>query len=158
MEELRWRPRDDARPDTDAGQRRQHPESEGQRPVRHDGRHRLGASVYQAFRAPTLNELYREFSFGGFTFLSNARLAPERLTGAEAKLEADLLPNGRLGARISGHYDVVKDQILLVTQGPAISQCQNIGEGRSVSLDAELRSRIHDGLWLSARYSFVDAA
>lgn len=118
---------------------------------------RLGASVYQAFRAPTLNELYRDFSFGGFTFLSNARLAPERLTGAEAKLEADLLPNGRLGVRISGHYDVVKDQILLVTQGPAVSQRQNIGEGRSAGLDAELRSRIYDGLWLSAGYSFVDA-
>lgn len=118
---------------------------------------RLGASVYQAFRAPTLNELYRDFSLGGFTFLSNARLAPERLTGAETKLEADLLPDDRLGVRISGHYDVVKDQILLVTQGPTVSQRQNIGEGRSVGLDAELRGRITGWLSISMGYSFVDA-
>lgn len=52
---------------------------------------RAGAAVYQAFRAPTLNELYRGFGFGGFNFLPNETLTPERLTGGEAKLEGDLL-------------------------------------------------------------------
>src|SRR5439155_214434 len=52
---------------------------------------RVGASAYQAFRAPTLNELYRSFSFGGFTFLANENLTPERLTGGDATVESDLL-------------------------------------------------------------------
>src|SRR5207249_2084967 len=57
---------------------------------------RIGASVYQAFRAPTLNELYRGFTFGGFSFLPNERLSPERLTGGEAKIEGELLQRRRL--------------------------------------------------------------
>ncbi len=118
---------------------------------------RIGASVYQAFRAPTLNELYRDFSFGGFTFQSNDRLEPERLTGGEIKLEADLLPRGRLGLRATAHYDIVKDQILLVTQGPATAVRQNVGQGRSVGTEVELRSRLDDRLYINVGYSFVDA-
>lgn len=118
---------------------------------------RIGASVYQAFRAPTLNELYRDFSFGGFTFQSNDRLEPERLTGSDVKLEADLLPNGRLGFRATGHYDVIKDQILLVTQGPTTAVRQNIGQGRSVGGEIELQSRVSEALVMSLGYSFVDS-
>ena len=122
----------------------------------HD-RVRLGASVYQAFRAPTLNELYRDFSSAGFTFLSNDRLEPERLTGGDMKVEAELLPNGLLDFRATGHYDVIKDQILFVTQGFTSARRQNIGEGRSVGTDVELRSRLDDWLSMTFGYSFVDA-
>jgi iron complex outermembrane receptor protein len=122
----------------------------------HD-RVRVGASVYQAFRAPTLNELYRDFSSSGFTFLSNDRLEPERLTGGDMKVEAELLPNGLLDFRASGHYDVIKDQILFVTQGFTSARRQNIGEGRSVGTDVELRSRHDEWLSMTLGYSFVDA-
>jgi len=118
---------------------------------------RIGGSVYQAFRAPTLNELYRDFSSSGFTFLSNDRLEPERLTGGEVKVEVELLPHGRLGFRATGHYDVIKDQILFVTQGPTSVMRRNIGEGRSVGTDVELRSRLNDLLYMTAGYSFVDS-
>ncbi len=118
---------------------------------------RVGASVYQAFRAPTLNELYRDFSSSGFTFLSNDRLDPERLTGADMKVEAELLPDGLLGLRATGHYDVIKDQILFLTQGPVSVMRQNIGEGRSVGTDVELRSRLDDLLYMTVGYSFVDS-
>jgi outer membrane receptor protein involved in Fe transport len=118
---------------------------------------RMGASVYQAFRAPTLNELYREFGFAGFTFQANERLAPERLTGTEAKLEADLLPQGRLSLRVTGHYDVVKDQIIFVTLSPASAQRQNVGEARSVGADVELTSRVRDTLLVNLGYSYVDS-
>jgi outer membrane receptor protein involved in Fe transport len=122
----------------------------------HD-RVRLGASVYQAFRAPTLNELYRDFSASGFTFRSNDRLEPERLTGGDVKVEVDLLPGGLLGIRAAGHYDEIKDQILFVTQGPASVQRKNIGEGRSLGADIELRSRLDDLAHLTAGYSFTDS-
>lgn len=118
---------------------------------------RIGASVYQAFRAPTLNELYRDFSSSGFTFLSNDRLEPERLTGGDMKIEVELLQDGLLNFRATGHYDVVKDQILFVTQGPTSAVRQNIGEGRSVGADVEMRSRLNDGLFMTLGYSFVDS-
>lgn len=122
----------------------------------HD-RVRVGASVYQAFRAPTLNELYRDFSSSGFTFLSNDRLEPERLTGSEVKIEVDVLPHGLLGFRAAGHYDVIKDQILFVTQGLTSVMRQNIGEGRSIGTDIELRSRLDDLVSMTVGYSFVDS-
>lgn len=59
--------------------------------------------------------------------------------------------------RATGHYDVVKDQILLVTQGPTTAVRQNIGEGRSVGTEVELRSRLDDQLLLNLGYSFVDS-
>jgi iron complex outermembrane receptor protein len=118
---------------------------------------RVGASVYQAFRAPTLNELYRDFSSSGFAFLSNDRLEPERLTGGDMKVEVALLPDGLLDFRAAGHYDVIKDQILFVTQGPTSAMRQNIGKGRSVGTDIELRSRLNDELFMMLGYSFVDS-
>ena len=44
----------------------------------------ITGSVYRAFRAPTLNELYRSFRVGGTLTLNNPLLNAERLTGAEA--------------------------------------------------------------------------
>ncbi|MGH9941660.1 MAG: TonB-dependent receptor, partial [Pyrinomonadaceae bacterium] len=44
----------------------------------------LHASGYRAFRAPTLNELYRSFRVGDVLTLANEDLRAERLTGGEA--------------------------------------------------------------------------
>lgn len=51
------------------------------------GRIRGRGSVYRSFRAPTLNELYREFRVGNTDTQSNALLRPETLFGAEAGLD-----------------------------------------------------------------------
>jgi hypothetical protein len=47
---------------------------------RHDQRRawRARASGYRAFRAPTLNEMYREFRVGNAVTLANAALGPKR--------------------------------------------------------------------------------
>ncbi len=45
---------------------------------------RLRGSGYRAFRAPTLNELYRDFRAGNSVTLANPALKPEALTGVEA--------------------------------------------------------------------------
>jgi outer membrane cobalamin receptor len=47
-------------------------------------RFRLRASGYRSFRAPTLNELYRQFRVGNVLTLANPKLVPEGLTGVEA--------------------------------------------------------------------------
>jgi outer membrane cobalamin receptor len=51
------------------------------------GRLRVRSSVYRAFRAPTLNELFREFRVGNAVTRANDVLRPERLFGAEAGVD-----------------------------------------------------------------------
>jgi len=49
-------------------------------------RWRVRAAAYRALRAPTLNELYREFRAGNVVTLANAALKPESLRGVEASI------------------------------------------------------------------------
>jgi len=50
-------------------------------------RWRARASAYRSFRAPSLNELYREFRVGNAVTLANASLRPETLTGVETGVD-----------------------------------------------------------------------
>jgi len=120
-------------------------------------RTRVGASVYQAFRAPTLNELYRSFSFGGATFLPNENLTPERLTGGEAKVESDLLGDRRLTMRLTGHYDTIKDQIVFITLVPGTLQRQNVGRTRTIGGEADLTARPWEQTSITAGYAYADS-
>ena len=43
----------------------------------------LRGAIYRAFRAPTLDNLYRRFTSSGFALLPNANLGPETLVGGE---------------------------------------------------------------------------
>ncbi len=52
-----------------------------------EGPRRWRASVYRSFRAPTLNEFFRQFRVGNITTLSNPELSPETMLGAEAGLD-----------------------------------------------------------------------
>jgi outer membrane receptor protein involved in Fe transport len=51
------------------------------------GRWRGRASLYRSFRAPTLNELYRNFQVGNTLTEANPLLVPETVFGAEAGLD-----------------------------------------------------------------------
>jgi outer membrane receptor protein involved in Fe transport len=117
---------------------------------------RTGASVYQAFRAPTLNELYRGFASYGFSFLANEKLNPERLTGGDAKIEADLM-NHRVLARVSGHYDEIKDQIVFITEGPLTARRENVGRARSTGGEAHVKFLATTHLSFQAGYACTDA-
>ncbi|MBW8065282.1 MAG: TonB-dependent receptor, partial [Nitrospira sp.] len=118
----------------------------------------LGAAIYQAFRAPTLNELYRDFSFGGFTFSANENLSPERLTGGEAKIEVELLPDRHLNLRVTGHYTEVKDQILFISESSVSSRRQNVGRSRTLGAEVDLKFRPVEILALTAGYGYADSA
>jgi outer membrane receptor protein involved in Fe transport len=120
-----------------------------------DDRLRIGASFYQAFRAPTLNELYRGFGFAGFSFLPNENLNPERLIGGDAKLEADLLPNGRLLLRTVGHHDEIKDQILFVSQDRFTARRQNVGRTTTDGGDVTLIAKPADWIGLTIGYAYA---
>src|SRR5207253_11060208 len=51
------------------------------------GQFRFRASGYRSFRAPTLNELHRNFRVGNVLTLANANMIPEGLVGVEAGVD-----------------------------------------------------------------------
>ena len=52
-----------------------------------EGPRRWRASAYRSFRAPTLNELFRDFRVGNVTTRSNAALVPETTVGVDAGVD-----------------------------------------------------------------------
>jgi len=68
----------------------------------------LRGAVYNGFRAPQLDDLYRGFSIPGGTFLPNSQLVPETLQGAEGGIDV----SGRAArVQVTGFYNQVKDLI-----------------------------------------------
>jgi iron complex outermembrane recepter protein len=118
---------------------------------------RIGASAYQAFRAPTLNELYRSFGFGGFLFEANDQLSPERLSGVDAKIEGGNVQEVGLSWKLAGHVDWVRDQILFVMQSPLLAQRQNVGRTRTVGGEASLTWRPLTPLSVQLGYAYTDS-
>jgi outer membrane receptor protein involved in Fe transport len=55
-------------------------------------------AVYHGFRAPTLNELYRNFSAGNTQTRANDSLDPERLTGGDIGV---MVGTARASARVT---------------------------------------------------------
>jgi outer membrane cobalamin receptor len=69
------------------------------------------------FRAPTLNELYRQFKKGTTTTLPNYTLVPERLTGGEGGVSVELTRN--LTARVTLFGNSVRNPVTNVTMTAA---------------------------------------
>jgi len=105
----------------------------------------LSASAYRAFRAPTLNELYRTFRVGDVSTLANEGLRAERLSGAEAGLVASL---GALSFRGQAFRLEARDTVANVTvrvePGLITRQRQNLGRIRSQGLEADAELRVGD--------------
>src|SRR6266851_2674660 len=74
----------------------------------------LSLSGYRAFRAPTLNELYRSFRQGITVTQSNPLLRAEHLSGAEAGLKATTL-NRKLESRGTFFWSDIVDPVTNVT-------------------------------------------
>jgi len=118
----------------------------------------LTASGYGAFRAPTLNELYRSFRVGDTLTLANPGLAPERLWGGEA---GALVTRGRHTLRLTAFSAEVRDAVANVTvataPGLVTRERQNVGRTRSRGLEAELDLRLGSRTVLTAGYALTDA-
>ena len=120
----------------------------------------LAASGYRAFRAPTLNELYRPFRVGNRMTLANAGLEAEQLTGAEG---SGILngAGGKLSLRATFFYDQIARPIANVTliSTPALitQQRQNLGKTGSAGLELQGEARVSSALTLSAGYQLADA-
>jgi len=118
------------------------------------------ASMYRAFRAPTLNELYRSFRQGNVLTQSNANLTAERLTGGEAGVAVDSFDR-RLQIRGTAFLNEVIDPVanVTLTTTPTLitRQRQNLGRTRAPGLEIAGTAHIMNHLQLVAGYQYVDA-
>ena len=95
------------------------------------------------FRAPTLNELYRQFRVGTVLTLANNQLGPEHLVGGE--LGVSYMPRQNIMLRSTYFDNRVKDpvsNVTLTTVGANVTQQrQNLGKTRihGLQTDAEVR-------------------
>jgi outer membrane receptor protein involved in Fe transport len=115
----------------------------------------LRGSAYRAFRAPSLNELYRPFQVGLVVTQGNPNLGPEKLDGAEAGFE--VTPLRAVTTRVTGFWNLLHDPIVNVTTGTNLQQRENLGRAivRGVEADAGWRPA---RAWLaSVGYTFVDS-
>jgi outer membrane receptor protein involved in Fe transport len=104
------------------------------------------------FRAPTLNELYRQFSVGATVTRANAELGPERLKGGEAGINLTPLPD--LTIRTTWFDNRVKDSVGNVTIGTNLQQRQNIGRTRIWGIQTEGEYRAGTFWTFSAAYLY----
>ena len=123
-------------------------------------------SGYRAFRAPTLNELYRSFRQGITVTNSNPLLRAERLTGAETGLKATAL-GGKFETRGTIFWNDIVDPVtnvtLSVTPPPPAPptlitrQRQNLGRTRAYGTEVDAIAHLSSAIEISGGYQFVHA-
>jgi outer membrane receptor protein involved in Fe transport len=119
------------------------------------------ASMYRAFRAPTLNELYRSFRLANVLTLNNPFLNAERLTGAEAGVNVSAFER-KLDLRGTFFWSDIVDPVENVTtdptSSPVLRQKQNLGRIRSRGLELDSVVHINREIQVSAGYEFTAAS
>jgi outer membrane receptor protein involved in Fe transport len=135
------------------------------------------ASMSSGFRAPTLNELYRQFRQGTTLVLApvsspppfNGQLAPERLVGGEVGL--NIAPVRKVTWRTTWFDNRVKNSVLNVTICPGnlvgtacvpsaaavTQQRQNVGKTRVWGVQTDVDYRLGSVLRVSAGYVYNEA-
>ena len=120
-------------------------------------------TVTHAFRAPTLNELFRNFRAGSTNTTANDQLSPETLTGTDAGVT---LHNGASTARVVGFFNQLDDAITNVTVSSTPTlitrQRRNAGTIHASGIDLEEELAVHPAVHLTfgAEYvhsTFVDS-
>jgi outer membrane receptor protein involved in Fe transport len=119
----------------------------------------LRGSVSRAFRAPTLNELYRSFRVGNVVTGANADLRPERATSGEVGLDWGLRsPLAVRGTFFWYEIDAnIANVTLSVTPALITRQRRNLGSTRSRGLELDALYHPNPAWTLSAGYFLSDA-
>jgi outer membrane receptor protein involved in Fe transport len=109
-------------------------------------------SLSYAFRAPTLNELYRQFRVGAILTQANFDLGPERLTGGEAGVS--VVPMRNLTVRATWFDNGIENPVANVTLTPGVRQRQNLGRTRVRGVQTDVDYRIGTDWRIAGGYVF----
>lgn len=112
------------------------------------------ASAYRSFRAPTLNELYRNFRVGNVQTLANESLGAEQLSAIELGVRSGPV---RLTMFSMSTDDTIANVTLSTTPALITRQRQNLGSSRSRGAELDAEQRLSTRWRLSAGYLFCDA-
>lgn len=116
----------------------------------------LKAAGFRAFRAPTMNELYRTGQVGQQVTQPNASLSSERATGWEAGANV-----GSEGDRVSGSatyfWTEINRPVSAVPVSPNVFIRQNLGQLRSQGVELHGVVRVMRGVTGTVGYQFADA-
>ena len=108
------------------------------------------------FRAPTLNELYRQFRVGAVLTLANNQLGPERLAGGELGIR--ISPVRNVSWRTTWYDNRVEDPVSNVTltaAGASVTQQrQNLGRTRVSGLQTDVEYRVGSAYRISGGYLY----
>jgi len=128
------------------------------------------AAAYKAFRAPSLDELYRSFQVGTIQTFGNAYLGPETLWGVETGLDL-AIPHG-ITVRVTGFWNTLDNPIVNVTCPPfpgvpaatpgtncigPNAQKRNLGQANIPGIEASLDWRIAPQWDIAAAYTLADS-
>jgi iron complex outermembrane recepter protein len=118
---------------------------------------RLRAAGYRAFRAPTLNELYRSFQVGTILTAANDRLGPEHVLGGELGLEL-AATSARL--RLTGFFNHLDDPIVNATLPAPLPdgsarQRQNLGAAQVFGFELDARFAFNPYSRFDFAYTFA---
>jgi outer membrane receptor protein involved in Fe transport len=115
--------------------------------------------IGSGFRAPTLNELYRQFRVGTVLTTANDQLGPERLIGGEAGFS--LTPVKGVMVRTTWFDNRVSNpvsNVTLTTVGANVTQQrQNLGETRIWGIQSDVEYRLGATLKIGAGYLYNQA-
>jgi outer membrane receptor protein involved in Fe transport len=120
----------------------------------------LTGSIYRAFRAPTLNELYRTFRVGNILTYNNPSLVAERLTGAEAGVNItgwDRKLDLRGTVFWSDIVNPVQNVTIAETSSLITRQKENLGRTRSRGVEIDGVVHLNGNIQISAGYEFTGA-
>lgn len=117
---------------------------------------------YQAFRAPTLAELYRQSSVEGLVLQANPRLRPEYLEGGELGFDYTGFPDFQ--ARLTAYWNNVRRPIANVatahdpiTGEDAERTRVNLGLARIRGIEADVEYQLTPRWSLMGRYLYSEA-
>ena len=120
----------------------------------------ITGAFYRAFRAPTLNELYRNFRVGNVVTNANSNLTAERLTGGEVGIGVAGWGE-KLFVRGNVFWNVIDDSIANVTLSttPALitRQRQNLGAIRARGVELSALFKPHRHWEVAGEYLLTDS-
>jgi len=114
------------------------------------------ASIYRAFRAPSLNELYRGYRVGNVTTNPNAALTAERLTGGETGIDLTGFQR-KFEVRGVFFYNQIVNPVANVPINSTTAERENLGRISAPGFELDAVEHVTSRFQLSAGYQYVDS-